>query len=1492
MAALRIYLFGGLDVVLSGGETANLRSAKARALLAYLTVEFNQSHRREKLVSLLWPDYTESSARANLRRALADLRQGIGDQQAEPPYLHISRETLQFNRSSDAWADILAFQDFLGKQPTSGTDLSSKYPIKKEQLEGALTIYRGPFLDGFSIPDSGAFEEWSLITRERFQRQALQTLHRLAGSYQDEGDFEHALPHAWRQVEIDPLQESGHRQVMELLALSGQLGAALAQYEACQQLLQNELGVNPSEQTQHLYDLLRQGSWPPAEAQPVIGAARKLGECPYRGLSAFQEKDAPFFFGREEFTARLAEDLQGPTNTIAVVGASGSGKSSTVFAGLLPRLREDKKEWLIAHFRPGRNPFQSLAAILLPLIEPNLRETDRLIETQKMANALFAREIDLISIVERLLEKHPGSTCLFLVIDQFEEIYTLCTESGMRHSFLDLLTGIGKDDSQSPVKLLLTLRADFFSQALSYRPLADLLQTGTHMLGPMSREELRTVIERPGEKQGVAFEPGLIDRILDEVSEAPGNLPLLEFALLLLWEADTSGWLTHRAYEALDRVEGALTCYAEQVYGDIEDTEQGKIRQIFMQLIQPGEGTEDTCRVATRADIGEANWPLTTLLATKRLVVTSREASSGMETAEIAHEAMILKWDRLRHWTESDRAFRSWQEDLRGAIRQWQYSNQDEGALLRGVPLGQAESWLTERRSQLSKLEVDFIQASINQRRSKEQERETQRQRELTTERKARRLLSALVGVLAVAMVVALALSLYAFSQRREALEAFSLSISANARNALDEGDTSTGLALALAANQIENPPKEAQRTFLEAAYAPGPRWRIDSAEIFPGTKGPVVTLDFSPDGHKVLSGFEDGVLILWDINTKNEIYRFEGHHGRVNDVAISPDGMLALSGGDDHQVIVWDLASGQAIESLDGHSGLVRAVDFSPDGSLAVSGSFANDDMYEPGELILWDLASGEEIRRFTGHISGIVAVQFTPDGHALLASAGDAKIFSDLGPEETLQIGAAPFDLILWNVATGKAIRRFEGEQDDAFSLAISPDGTRALTGSSYNNQSTLWDVEIGTPLSNLIGHPEAINSVSISPDGQRALTGSNDDSLIYWDLSNGKSLAVLTAHGSDVLDLAFSPDGRTAVSSAYDGGIILWDLFDAALDQQMVGHGDMVYDVDFTPDGRQALSSSGASAPSVPVKDASIRLWDLETGRQVKSQSLPVNAIFQVAISLDGRTALLATEQPSVIAWDLTAWRELGRMEGHQSEVTSIEFTPDGQRALSLEVKGTLILWDVPSLRAIRTINTPGQGLWSLAISPDGKNALTDSKNSSMILWDLETGELLLNFVRSDPPEVPGSSGMAFSPDGRKAISCEGDGYLIEWDLETGKEIRRLGIHPGLRKRVVISSDGRLAISAGYDGSLMLWDLTTGELIRRSGGHGLIFDLALSPDNKTVLFGTSDGMVYSWHVSDPTLGELKEWIQTNRYVRDFTCEEIRLFQIEPADGENCRP
>jgi hypothetical protein len=308
--------------------------------------------------------------------------------------------------------------------------------------------------------------------------------------------------------------------------------------------------------------------------------------------------------------------------------------------------------------------------------------------------------------IARILEKKSGDRFL-LVVDQFEELYTLCRDARERLRFLDnLLEGC---DRIQNFTLVLTLRADFLGQALSYRPFGDALQYADLKLSPMNQEELQAAVEQPAAMLGVTIESGLTQRILEAVSAEPGDLPLLEFALNQLWARQRDTQLTHAAYEEIGGVEAALSRYAEEAYGRLNEEEKERARRIFIQLVRPGEGTEDTRRLATRTEVGEENWDLVTRLADARLVVSSRDEAAGEETVEIVHEALIGGWERLRLWIEVDRSFRIWQERLRASLRQWEASRRDEGALLRGAPLAEAEGWLQSRLVELSPSERVFI---------------------------------------------------------------------------------------------------------------------------------------------------------------------------------------------------------------------------------------------------------------------------------------------------------------------------------------------------------------------------------------------------------------------------------------------------------------------------------------------------------------------------------------------------------------------------------------------------------------------------------------------------------------------------------------------------------------------------------------------------------------------------------------------------------------
>ncbi|GAB1540651.1 hypothetical protein NUACC21_33200 [Scytonema sp. NUACC21] len=438
-------------------------------------------------------------------------------------------------------------------------------------------------------------------------------------------------------------------------------------------------------------------------------------------MSAFQEKDRVYFFGRENFVKSLRQVVY-KQPLVAVIGSSGSGKSSVIFAGLIPELRE-KGIWLIESFRPQSQPFYLLASALVRWLEPELDKTQQLERSANLAARMKQEELAASQIVAHILEPYPNKR-LLLVVDQFEELYTLCQDTQEQRRFVDVLLAMIQS---APRKLtvIVTLRADFLSYVLNYPPFGKVLeQHPLVLLTTMSREEMRAAIERPAQQVQVQMEEQLTEVILNDVNQEPGKLPLLEFALTQLWTKQSQGKLTHQAYQEIGGVTKALVNHAEDVYAGLSEVEQKQAQRIFLQLVRPGEGTEDTRRLATRAEVG--NWELVTFLAgaEARLVVTGRDEQTKEEKVELAHEVLIREWQQLRQWMKDDRSFRIWQEQLRVAKRQWKNTARDDGALLRGALLNEAENWQQKRAEDLSQEERDFIQTAMALRNREKQEEE------------------------------------------------------------------------------------------------------------------------------------------------------------------------------------------------------------------------------------------------------------------------------------------------------------------------------------------------------------------------------------------------------------------------------------------------------------------------------------------------------------------------------------------------------------------------------------------------------------------------------------------------------------------------------------------------------------------------------------------------------------------------------------------------
>lgn len=699
--------------------------------------------------------------------------------------------------------------------------------------------------------------------------------------------------------------------------------------------------------------------------------------CPYRGLFHFGPGDAEYFFGRKSFITNLFQATQ-TRNFIPLLGASGSGKSSVVFAGLVPKLQQES-HWQFTHFRPGSDPFHALALALVPLYTTNLNETERLAQARQLANYLRDGDISLADVVAQIQQNYPSERVL-VIADQFEELYTLCPDETIRRNFLDKLTT--SPFERVGMVLVLTMRADFLGNALSYRPFADVLQNTDLKLGPMNREELTEVIEKPAQKLGVTFEAGLVERILNDVESEPGDLPLLEFALTELWQRRQGQQLTHLAYTEIGQVQGALARHANEEYDKLSEAQRKEVRRIFIQLVRPGEGTEDTRRLATKAELGAVNWALVKQLADARLVVTSRSEEAQVETVEVVHEALIRNWGELRGWMDTDRVFRAWQERLRGAMGQWQKTQGDEGSWLRGAALAEAEEQLKQRPEDISQSEQDFIRQSL-------QERERIKQAEAARRRREIRTAWGIAAGSLVAVVISTGLGTFAFIQYQIANQQTQVAVRQSRIALARQLATQAELSRDKANFQEFSTLDESSQNFTLKLGLDSLSPKVVS--LLKGIKPRI--LRFSWD-QKLMAVTDDKFLYFFNIDSGKETKISEPTI--IYAMNFSPDEKTLATAGEDATLKLWDLETGREILTLKGHDGSLTTTAFGPDGKSLVTASYDKT-------IKLWNLETGKEIRTLVGHTDIINSAVFSSDGKYILTASEDktARIWDNNGRE-----------------------------------------------------------------------------------------------------------------------------------------------------------------------------------------------------------------------------------------------------------------------------------------------------------------------------------------------------------------------------------------------------------------------------------------------------------------------------------------------------------
>jgi WD40 repeat protein/DNA-binding SARP family transcriptional activator len=1500
---LDIKTLGEVSVRLDGTNLDAFKTRKELALLIYLA-HTAQEHARDSLADLLWA--FSSNPLANLRTHLSYLRRHAGD------HVTITRQTAKFDTDAPYRFDVTEFETQLSAVRATLPPGKPLSPPQAAQLSRALNLYRGEFMAGFHVRDAIAFEEWLMLERESLHQQAVEAYHLLVDFYVRRRRYMAGIDVATRLLALAPLDEMAHRHFMELLARTGRRSAALTQYEQLRELLQTELGVEPGDETKALHRKIL------ADAFDLLTPIPEHIHNPYKGLEPFTEEDAPLFFGREALVAQMLEHLGNPgalpwpRRFLAVVGPSGSGKSSLVRAGLLPALRRSglggraARAWQqIVVMVPGMEPIAALSAALSgPL---NLAEDTLLARLQSDTGALAA-------LIARRLPAQGG---LLLVIDQFEELYTLASEAD--HSdVVDILAGA----LQAPggqLGIILTLRADYYAQPLYNAELGSTFHERAQVVVPMSAEELHRTIVGPAERVGLSVEPALVAALVADAGQTQSALPLLQYALTTLFEEREGPTLTLRAYRALGGLAGALAGRAEAIYSGLNPAQQLAARQIFLHLVMPGdamaEGPDTGRRVALadlRALVADSSISDTViqLFSRHRFLRLDRDPASQTPIVELAHEALIDAWKRLRDWVAEARELLYLHRRLESLAETWEQAGRDASYLLRGQQLAQfqdlsgtfPQSLLPSRdgagdfgdggdvvininlvaptRLALSSTESAYLKASIHERQSFRQREAARRDREIELERRNRKRRRILIWVLAVVTFIALGLAGFAFTQRRraerQAAVAQSLNLSSRAQIALSDFDTDLALILALEANKIEDPPPQARLRLAEAAYTPGTRRR------FTVHTAPIEGLAMFPDGRRALSASSDHVLILWDLESGEMLRRFEGHTGVVHDVVLLAGGEKALSASADGTLILWEVATGGIVRTFAGHRADVWSIDVTPGcddslggGCLALSGC-------EDGTLILWDIEDGEIVHRLKGHTDAVYSAAIGPEGQrALSGSADRSVILWDLGSGEILQTMAGVDDTV---AGSQVAIGHFDGVWDVAFR----PDGKTALSV-SQDEFVILWDLETGELITRFDANA-GLFSAALSRDARRALLGTLDNRLLLLDLETGQFIQQLRGHTGRVLAVAFTPDESGALSGAATGSLRLWDLAHGGELRRLV-YSDppdpAACDVAISPDGRLGLTG---------LWTGEISLWDYASGEEIRRLRGHTQMVFGgVHFLPDGRRAVSgagdifadATDN-TLRVWDVETGAELQRMMGHTDKIWDTDVSPEGRWVASGSHDGTLRLWNLASGDGEVLLDVTPQGVRSVAFSPDGRSLVvglakgaSSTPDYGLRILETETGQE----VRRMDGHKEAVSDVAFSPDGRLILSGGHDQTSIVWDAVSGEERYRLVGHAAGILSVAFSPGGHLALTGATDGSLVLWDVDSGRALRSYKNISKpVTGLAFTPGGETFVVASDDDAVHEYRV-DRSQAELMAWIEANRFVPELTCEQRERYQIDLA-------
>jgi WD40 repeat protein/serine/threonine protein kinase len=1204
---------------------------------------------------------------------------------------------------------------------------------------------------------------------------------------------------------------------------------ALSMAEDFRRVMSSELGVTLT--PARITDSSPTRNLPPASpGKTVIIDLPLEPKNPYKGLRPFQEADAADFFGRKTLVERLLKRLD-KSRFLAVIGPSGSGKSSVVKAGMLPMLRRGvilgSQNWFIVQMTPGAQPFAELEAALMSIAIHA--------PVEKLGNYLRENSGALNSVIKQMLPAQDDE--VLLVIDQFEEVFTQNENEIERARFLKCLYQAATDDD-SRLRIVITLRADLYDRPLLYADFGGLLRENTEVVLPLNSSEMEDAIVGPAHWLGLRFEPGLVSGIITEVNQQPGALPLLQYALTELFERRDGFVLTRAAYQDSGGVLGALARRADELYESLDAPSQEVARQLFLRMVTLGEGVDDTRRRILREELTHLTGDrrimqrVIDLFGQYRLLTFDHEPGTRAPTIEVAHEALIRVWGRLRNWLDASRDDLRLHQRLTTMTSEWLNSNYESSFLASGVRLAQFEALEASKNIALSQVEANYLRTSSAAR------------------RRAVRRLKVFVAGLIVFSLITLGLALLALDrqaaaiseQQRADLEASvarSRELSITALNGVQRHD----LALLLSLEAIKSADTFEARSSLLTSLQAAPYLLT----YLHGSNS-IRSVAYSPNGRLIASGGKDNALTLWD-GRRALGQPMTGHEGWINSIAFGPDDRLLVSGSVDETVRLWDVQNRQPIgEPLSGGGGAVWSLAISPDGREIASGN-------ADGTINLWDAEVRQPIGEpLIGHSDVVYGLAFSPDGQVLASSSGDSAIR-------------------LWDVQTGNPIGEpLIGHTNWVMSLAFSPDGS-LLASTGLDRTIILWDTRNYEPIGQIdTEHQDYVRKLAFSPDGSRIATGSDDQSVRAWDVVFGEMIGEpMIGHFDAVWGLAFSPDGQTLISGSADGNIAVWDAnFRTPFAQTLTGSGDGVLSLAFSPDGTQLASAGGNLAGA--GQDHTIRLWNVATAQQEMMLTGHEQSITSIAFSLDGTMLASGSPDQTIRLWDVGEGTPIRTIHNQNAAgYVALAFSPNSQLLASGSDDGSVILWDsVTGMQHGEALVAHNDGILSLAFSPDGKLLASGSQDYSVILWDVGTRKSLGEPLAGHDDEV---SSVAFSPDGKTLASASYDRTIILWDVTTGQPLGQpLVGHLDWITGLAFSTDGKYLISGSADNSVMMWDVATRQPLGQPfTGHGdWVTAVAFNPRLQMIASGSQDRTIKLWDVN-PVSWENYACQITNRNLSD---------------------